>query len=780
MYPQFDKADSILRKAADHGRFFLYEFEVYSLLAAIGIPTSRFTIVKSPDGPFDKAGNLGSDRLVLKIVHPHIVHKSDVGGVAFVSAGEVESGIRRMFAVVPKRQADIYLTRHEIPADYKHLSPEEFTSAFIADTVGVQVSTMIPAEPGFGSELFIGMRSTREFGPVINAGLGGLDTELYARDLRKGRAGITISPGVSDEAEFFSAFRETIAYETLTGKARGHEKLVDDDVIVDLLERFHALIWRYSPFNPDALYHLSECEINPFIASDGKLIPVDGLLRFGDVKAVKSPSPVHKIENLLRPKNICVIGVSGKSMNLGRVILRNLLKDEFAHGQLAIVKPGDDEIDGVKCYPSIADLPSTFDLIVLAVAAGQVNEIISGIVDNDKARSIILITGGMGEKEGSENLEEELKRIIEGSRSRDDRGPVMVGGNSLGIISRPGGYDTMFLPPSKLPKDPDIPLGNKVAFISQSGAFMVSRMSKLDGMLPRYAVSTGNQVDLGVSDFVEHLISDSDLKVFGCYGEGFGWLEGLHLAQSARKIVAGGRDVIVYKAGRSAEGRKAASSHTAAIAGDWDVADAILSRSGCIVARSFEEWQNLIILAGMLSDRPVGLGRIGAISNAGFETVGMADNLEGEHHRLEFAEFTDETKTRLAEILARFRLDELVNIKNPMDINPMAVDRAHVELAKAFNDDPNVDVIIHGCVPLSPQMKTREPGGPEGDGIADPESFTQLLIGAFRNEITKPIVVVLDAGSLYDPMEKMFLDAGIPVFRSADEAIKAVGRWMQK
>jgi len=782
MYPDFEKVDELMRKAAGDGRSFLYEHEVYDVLSSIGLGTPpEYQIVKKPDEADAVIGQIDTDRLVLKIIHPHIVHKTDVGGVTIVDKTDAVDAVRRIFAESPRKQIDKFTEHGEIPDEYSGLDGDGLKKKFEADTYGILVYPFVDAPTGFGDELFLGMRGTREFGPIINAGLGGVNTELYASELPKGRAGVTVSPGITSEAGLFEAFKETIAYEAVSGNARGHKRRIEDDKLADSLERWHALVWRYSPLNPDAPYWLTECEINPLLCHDGGLVPVDGLMRFRAAEKPVPPSPCEKIHNLLKPQNICVIGVSGKDMNIGRVILRNLLKGDFTPDKLAIVKPGDDQIDGVKCWPSIADLPQTYDLMVVSVHAKQVPATIKEIIDHGKAQSIILITGGMGEKEGSENLERELEEVIRDARSREDCGPVMIGGNSLGIISRPGGYDTMFVPSSKLPLDPENPLGSNVALVSQSGAFIISRMSKLAGLLPRYAFSTGNQVDLGLADLVEHLNGDPEVRVFGCYAEGLGWLEGLKLTEAAMKITRSGgnsaRDVIVYKAGRSEEGRHAASGHTAAIAGDWDVAEAVLSRAGCIITRSFTEWQDMIMLSSAIGDRPVNGLKLAAISNAGFETVGIADNLAGPNRKLVFAEFSKETVGRVAEILGQFRLTELVNIRNPMDITPMAVDRAHVELAKALADDPGVDLVIHCCVPLSPVMKTREPGGPDGEGIADPKGFAKLMIDAVRNEIDEPIAIVLDAGDIYDPMAKMFIESGIPVFRSADDAAKALGTW---
>jgi acyl-CoA synthetase (NDP forming) len=779
MIPDFTTAERLLAEAAESGRFALYEHEVYQLLAALGIGTPpKCVLLKSVDDALDAIDAIPGDKLVIKIVHPRIVHKSDVGGVAIVERDRVREVSLLMLEEVPERQAELLAEKNEIPGDLQGLSREEFVSRLKDETVGVLVSELVESAPGFGHELFLGMRDTREFGPIINCGLGGLDTELYAREMASGRSGTTISPGLSDDAEFFQALEKTVPFETVAGIARGHKKLLEPDRIADILARFHALVWRFSPLNPDATFQLTECEINPFLVRDGDLVPVDGLLRFVPPRRELPRPPVEKIGRLLRPKNICVIGVSAKGMNLGRVILRNLLQGSFKPETLAIVKDGDTEIDGVKCYPTIAELPKKFDLIVLSVAATQVPQMVGDLIDHEKADSIILITGGMGEKEGAEGLERQLERIIIDSRIRPDRGPVMVGGNSLGVISRPGGYDTMFVPDTKLPKNPDFALGNRIAMLSQSGAFMISRMSKLGGLLPRYAISTGNQVDLGIGDFLKHLAGDDEVQVFACYVEGFKNLEGLEFAETARKLVSRGKDVIVYKAGRSAEGRKAASGHTAAIAGDWAVSEAVLSRAGCIVAHSFTEWAGLVMLAAALGGKSVGEGRLAALSNAGYETVGMADSLRGPYHRFELAQLTSDTRRGLEAVLEQFRLTGLVNIRNPLDVTPMAVDKAHVEAVKVLARDPNVDVILHACVPLSPNMKTLAPGGADGAGIDDPDGFTECLIRAIQTEIFKPVVVVIDSGTLYDPMALRFLNAGIPVFRSADEAIQVYGRWV--
>jgi acyl-CoA synthetase (NDP forming) len=407
--------------------------------------------------------------------------------------------------------------------------------------------------------------------------------------------------------------------------------------------------------------------------------------------------------------------------------------------------------------------------MILAIPAVDVPDALQATIANDKARSIILITGGMGETEGGASIERRLKELLKESRQLPSKGPVMVGGNSLGVVSVPGGYDTLFIPESRLPRLPQ-KLGKNVALLSQSGAFLITRMSRMGGFVPRYAVSTGNQIDLGTADFLEHLLGDPDVAVFACYIEGFRDGEGLRFAKAAREAVRNGKDVVVYKAGRTSAGKKAAGGHTAAIAGDWAVARDLLTQAGCTVARSFDECSDLLILSSLLAGKSAGRGRLAAVSNAGYETVGIADQIDPAGSSLELASFEEGTIESLRRILEKHRLTGLQDVRNPMDLTPMAGDRAHVDVLRAFASDPEVDLLVAGCIPLTAAMKTTE--------SASPDSYARLLID-FAAACEKPVVAVVDGGVLYDPLVDALFEGGIPVFRSMDRALVSLERWVE-
>ena len=285
--------------------------------------------------------------------------------------------------------------------------------------------------------------------------------------------------------------------------------------------------------------------------------------------------------------------------------------------------------------------------------------------------------------------------IIAGGRAAGKITPVVNGGNCLGIVSKPGKYDTTFITDDKLPR-PKGPRSD-LAVISQSGAFMISRMSKMPRIEPRYAVSLGNQIDLTVSDYLNFLKGEPEVRTFAVYMEGFRPGDGYAFARAVKEITADGRTVIVYKSGRSPEGRGAASSHTASVAGDYPVCRSILEQAGAVVCGDIEEFENMVRGFECLADKRTKGNRVGLVSNAGFECVIMADSLKGDGGELELAAFSPDTEARIAAALRPLGIDRLQDVHNPLDVTPVADDAAFYGCAEAVLDDQGVD-----CAAISP------------------------------------------------------------------------------
>jgi len=778
----FASIEDILLTAHRQGRLSLYEHECYDLLSSTGAEAAPAHRLIAPGSRPTRADleAISSDRVVLKVVSPDIVHKTEARGVRIVAReiGAVEATFELMRREVPEAFAGYLADRSgDRPAALVGLAGKGLRRRIADRIAGTLLCSFVePDDRGFATELFVGIRATDEFGPIISAGLGGVEMEVLARRSRPGAAIVIAPTGAVSGATFLELFRGTLSYERLSGRMRGSRRLVEDSILEECFQAFIDVANHFSVANPSARLHLVELEVNPFAISGGRLAPLDGVCSFGPAVAAPPPRPTAKIEQLLKPRSIAVVGVSEKSMNMGRIILRNILAAGFPRDRAYVVRGGIPTIDDARCAPSIAELPEKVDLLVVAVGAKQVPDVMAEILEHDRVNSVILIPGGLGEKEGSQGLESELKARIQESHSRPDGGPLVLGGNSLGVISHPGRYDTMFIPETKLAKSRgDHP--RRTCFISQSGAFIISNLSRMPWLDPAYALSIGNQIDLTAADLMAHTASDPSIEVIAAYLEGFRPGDGLAFAAAVRDAVAAGKDVVFYKAGRTSEGRSATAGHTASVAGDYAVCEAALRQAGAMVATDFNEFSDLLRLCVSLRGKRVRGNRLMAMSNAGYESVGMADSIRGEHAELTLARLGGETQEGIAAILNEFKLDGLVDVKNPLDVTPMASDAAFSRIVGQALGDPGVDVMVAGIVPLTPAMQTLAPGPGHQESIRADGSVARLLAAAAAGSDT-PLVVVVDSGVWFDPLADQLTEAGLPVFRSADRAVRVLCSWV--
>ena len=761
------RIERVFEAAEKDGRDFLLEPEVYEVLRLSGIAAPRFAFLPAGKTIARKdLAALGSDAAVVKIVSPLIIHKSDVGGVEFVKAdaASINRVCRRMFRTVPLR----YLQwAKKLSASGPGKGPD--LRAVRESVRGFLVMEKVRFEnAGFGSELLLGVRNSRDFGPILTMGGGGLDVEYMNERLREGRAMAASSVHLVRDAAVPGLLEPLAFFGKLAAEFRGRKPLVSPGALAGTFLRFRDLAAAFSPYADLSPFVIEEAEVNPFVVRAGKLVALDGVCRFSREKRTVSGRPAGAIRGLLRPESIGVIGVSEK-MNLGHIILANILKNGFPRENVVVVKPGLAAIEGCRCVPTVKDKPQAVDLFVLTLAAEQCAGVMKELVENGKARSVIIIAGGMGEKAGGGSIEDDIRGLLARGRDEGKITPIVNGGNCLGIYSKPGRYDTTFIPEHKLPR-PRSPRSN-LAVISQSGAFMICRMSKLPMIEPLYAVSLGNQLDLTVSDYMNYLKDEPDVWIFAVYMEGFKPGDGHAFAKAVGEITAGGRrKVLVYKAGRSPEGRAATSSHTASVAGDYPVFRAVLEQAGAIVAADIFEFESFMKALVFLEGKKVRGRRAGLLSNAGFECVVLADNLK-DGAGLDLASFVPETQAIIVSALRPLGIDRLQDVHNPLDVTPVADDAVFCECARAILEDPGVDCAVISNVPMTPAEQTLPAGEGHGEDFLRPESFARRIVEIFRTT-DKPFVVCIDAGELYTPLAVFLENSGIPVFRRADEAVR--------
>ncbi len=742
----------IFRTAHSQGRSALFEHEVYRLLAAAGIArTPKHEVLAGGAEPADELlASLPGSRVVVKIVSAGIAHKSDVGGVAVVSNHPmaVRAACASMLANLSDR-----------------------------DIAGVMLTEFIEADAaGAGNELLVGLRNTREFGMILSAGLGGVDTELFAAGSRRGQAVVSASTALTTAEEVLELFKPTIAYRKIAGLTRGGRRLVSDETLVQCFGAFIRLANSCSTGDPATDFVIEELEVNPFTCAKGSLVALDGLCRFGRPQSVRPPRPQGKIDKLLHPASIGIIGASATRMNFGRITLKNIIASGYEKSQLLVINPDGQEVDGVRCATSLGALEQKLDLLILAVTADVAFGIVDEVIRTDAVESVLLIPGGMGETEGSKEPARQMQAKIDEAR-RSGRGPVFAGANCLGIISHPGNYDSWFIPEERLPRTQK-KAQRSSALISQSGAFLVTRLSKNPWLDPAYMVALGNQNDITHGDMVENFAANPDIHVIGTYVEGFKDLDGLALARAVRKASAAGKQVVIYKAGQSAAGGRAAMGHTASIAGDYEVALAVLTQAGALVATDVSEFSDLFYLSDCMRDKVVGGKRLGAVAGAGYDTVAIADSIQVGDFSMSLAEIGTSTRERLQAILKAKKLDALMEVRNPFDINPAADDDAHLLCIEAMAAAPEVDSVVAGLDPTSPVVRSLQKSARPGYDIDSPESIVQTLPVAVA-ACSKPIVAFIDGGALFDPMADKLMAKGVCIFRSSERATRALVRYTE-
>ncbi|MFH1727617.1 MAG: acetate--CoA ligase family protein [Pseudomonadota bacterium] len=762
----FTKIDEIFSGAIENNRSYLLEHELYAVLEAINLqsPTYRFLPYDSLEELKNvKLDSFASDKIVLKVVSEQILHKTEVDGVKIVekSYESINNALLEMKETIPSKLAEF--------------DPSIGNSLKISGFLLVEF--MQYNANRFGEELLVGCQNNREFGQVLTMGAGGTDTEFYAKNFKKNEAIIHASLEVNEAEFILNKLKNTSFYEKISGKTRDKIVRISDEELKNTISAIKDLCNNYSQYNLDAKFTIEEFEINPFIFKNKKLCAIDALCKISKNKSEVIQKPLHKIKNLLEPRSICLIGVSEK-MNVGRIILKNIINMGFDKKQIYVIKPGIEEIDEVKCYPSISDLPQKMDLAVISVPAAVAGDSCMELIKEDKTESIILIPGGMGETQQGKKFENQIKEDICESRKTKSLGPVLVGGNCLGILSMKGRFDTLFIPEYKLKKSRKHETNN-TAIISQSGAFMITRRSNLEFLQPSLLVSTGNQVDLTSPDFLHYLATSEEIDVIGLYVEGFNDNDGLNFIKLCKESIKAGKKVVFYKGGRTEEGKKATAGHTASMAGNWDVCMALASDAGAIAVDDFHDYEEIIRLLSLAGNKKLKGDRLGVISNAGYECVGFADNLTTDEYKMTFPTLNEETENKLKNILKEAKIDSLVNVKNPIDLTPMANDDVYEAVITTYLESENVDIVIASIVPLTPACKTIPEEKFKHESITSEKSIVQKIIG-LGQKYNKPLLVVVDSGKDYDPMIEELEKNNIPVFLSSDRLMKILGKCLSK
>ncbi|MFP4582665.1 MAG: acetate--CoA ligase family protein, partial [Desulfococcaceae bacterium] len=398
------------------------------------------------------------------------------------------------------------------------------------------------------------------------------------------------------------------------------------------------------------------------------------------------------MDAFFHPRGIVLVGATATPTKGGYAILKNLTIG--FDGPIFPVNPRYAEIEGIPCYPSVADVPGPADLAIVFVPARRVPEVVR---ECGKAgiRGIMLESGGFAES-GPEG--EALQAAV--AVAAAEHGVRIWGPNCMGLVDAVRGLVFSFVAPGIW----DTLTPGDVSLIVQSGmlsgAFLIDNMTR--GIMGVSKVcSVGNKMDVDECDLMEYLIQDPDTRCIGLYLEAIP--KGRRFIELCRRSP---KPVVVLKGGQSRRGAEAARSHTASMAGDREVIRGALAGAGVIQAHDFQQMMDVCrTLAAFPEVKTEGEGRVAVLTYSGGAGIVSADFME--ELNLTPATLSEES---LSELRAVF--PEWMKPGNPVDLWP-AVERngaeaAYGAAARAVAADPNVDaVFIHafaGGFALNPNL----------------------------------------------------------------------------
>jgi acyl-CoA synthetase (NDP forming) len=210
------------------------------------------------------------------------------------------------------------------------------------------------------------------------------------------------------------------------------------------------------------------------------------------------------------------------------------------------------------------------------------------------------------------------------------------------------------------------------------------------------------------------------------------------------------------------------------VASDSVVARSLARDAGVILADTLEDFEDLVRLFAMLRGRSVAGLALGAVSNAGYETVAIADNLGP----FSLARYSEGTSNTLRDVIEEAGLGAIVTVRNPLDLTPILDDAKYEAVVRAVLEDPGVSAAVVGCVPMTGALQTLAAGQGHAEDLTRPNGIVARLTRV-AHECGKAWIAVVDAGPLYDPMAHALEAEGIPTFRTADRAIRLFGRYCE-
>ncbi len=436
------------------------------------------------------------------------------------------------------------------------------------------------------------------------------------------------------------------------------------------------------------------------------------------------------------PQSVAVIGASPKPDNLGGKIVASMQAQGFA-GTITLVHPDGKSLHGCNAVRRIDDLPEGVDLAVAAVPASAVPGLVKPLAGRN-VHHLIVTSGGFAET-GAEG--EILQNHLQAEAKKF--GVRVIGPNGLGVFSAPDQFNSFFLTPEAI----RFPKPGKVGLLSQSGAFLSLALNTLAerNIGVQRAVNFGNRIDVGETELLELFLQDPAIEVIGMYLESIA--DGPRLVRAAIQA-KGKKPIVIWKGGREQRGSDAAQAHSASLAGSYEVFQAACAKAGIVEVFGFEAFAEAL---EMFAAQPVPNGpRVLVVSNGGGMGVFLTDLCE--RYGLQIPKPSGKTRSALSEFLPPY-----YSMQNPIDLTGSGTNAQCLKSLDVLLNSGEFDNLL--LVLLS---------GTQGIHADIATDFHRT----FPQDI--PLAIAAYGEALRVPLQRQLLRQKIPVFSSAESAVRAL------
>ena len=685
-----DSTTTIFDAAKAEGRSLLTPAEARALCEQYGIPLPKDATAATADEAAAIAAEFGYP-VVLKIVSPDISHKTDAGGVLAGVADDaaVRAGFDTIVANAKRYDVNARIT-------------------------GVQVQQMAPA----GREVIVGAVTDASFGKLVAFGIGGVLVEVL-KDVT-----FRLAPVSHEDA---LGMLDSIKAGQLLNGVRGSAP-VDRAALAGIIETVSRIVADHP--------EIEELDLNPVIASEHGALAVDVRIAVNfEARHVPNRPPhdeiVRAMNRIMKPDAVAVIGASAEEGKIGNSVMKNLINGGY-EGAIYPIHPKAESIEGIKAYRSVKDVEGVIDVAVFAIPAAFVPAALKECGEKNIPGAVLIPSGfaETGNVEGQRELQEIGKQY----------GVRLMGPNIYGFYYTHKNLCATFCTAYTVK--------GQAALSSQSGGIgmAIVGFSRSAGMGVSAIVGLGNKSDIDEDDLLAFFEQDDNTQVIAQHFEDL--KDGRAFAEVASRV-SKKKPIIALKAGRTAAGARAASSHTGALAGNDKVYDDILQHAGVIRAKTLRD---LLEFARGVPALPTPKGEnVIIITGAGGSGVLLSDSCVD--NGLSLMKMPDDLDAAFRKFIPPFGA-----AGNPVDITggePPSTYKATIQLAL---EDDRIHSIILGYWHTI---------------ITPPMVFANLVVEIVEEMkakgISKPIVASLAGDVEVEQASEYLYQHGIPAYAYSTE-----------